>query len=187
MVKNYDNVCRIFDSRLNLLLCSDAFVKAKALQKIAAAFANATLLDFDLMYTGYTESGLVPQQDITVYRPTMKNWHAVLSDIAVRTSGKPSTILVDSLNGFFGIFDDPDSGMYANACMMMMSSIAYHAGGKVFLTGVANLKNDTWLLLPSGRQVLEGVAFSKFFLSEQNGITVDALSAENRIEGTHVL
>jgi len=180
-----DALSESFPSSINSVLCDNAFTKESVIQKIVEMSAMpAVVLDFDLLYTGYAKSSMVAKPEgLRTYSPTRDEWESVLEEIILRVSGEPTLVIVDSLNGFFSVFDGKDSGRYANACMMMMSSCASASGGKVFLCSVARLKEgEGWILQPVGRRVLENALIAKFFASGRPEVSIEAISPENKTE-----
>lgn len=174
-----------FPNSINSVLCDSAFTKESVIQKIIERSAMpAVVLDFDLLYTGYAKSGMIAKAGgVKTYSPTRDEWESVLEEIILRVASEPTLVVVDSLNGFFSVFDGKDSGRYANACMMMMSSCASASGGKVFLCSVARLREgEGWILQPVGRRVLENALIAKFFASRKPEVSIEAISPENKTE-----
>ncbi len=185
MDKNPDGVLACFPNHVNSVLCHDAFAKEAAIGRIIGACTDPVmLLDFDQLFTGYVNSEMVPRGDnLRIYSPDRQNWVGTFKELATRASSQQTVLIVDSLNGFFSVFDERDSGMYANSCMMMLSSSIRAAGGKIFLCSVARLREgEGWILHPTGRHVLDSGLISKFFVRRQNGIQLEALSRENSTE-----
>ena len=164
-----------FPNPVNSILCHDAFAKEAAIQKIIGGGGDGgpvVLLDFDLLYTGYVRAGVIPRhENVTTYLPARENWQEIFKEVVMRVSGGSTTLIVDSLNGFFSVFDDKDSGRYANSCMMMMASCTGGSRGRIFLCGVAGQGADGgWRLHPSGRHVLENGSISQFFVDRHGAI-----------------
>lgn len=182
-----------FPGPINSILCRSAFAKEVMVHKtISGCGMPAILLDFDLLYTGYVKAGIIEEPpNLTIRSPSRDNWQSVLGGVVAEASSRPVVVVVDSLNGFFSIFGDKDSGRYANACMMMLASCVCNARGKIFLGSVARLREDEgWVLHPTGRRVLENPAIAKFFVTAQDGqpggvpaIRAEPLSAQNGAGG----
>ena len=183
MLDKNPDMASIFTNSVNSILCHSAFSKQVMIQKILGGCKDPIIyLDFDLLYSGYVQSGMIQErQDIAIFRPKREDWESILKKIIMRISGNENyTLIVDSLNGFFTLFDENDSGRYANSCMMLLASIIKNNTSKMFLNSVARLReNDGWVL-SIGRYVLENKAVSKFFVNDTGQIEV--LSAENKIE-----
>lgn len=185
LVKNHnDELIENFPNSINSILCYNAFTKASIIQKFSDIDTPTILLDFDLLFTGYIESGIISKNnDLTIYAPTKENWQDIFKKIIIKISSQKTVLIIDSLNGFFSIFDEKDSGRYANSCMIMFSSVIKSTNGKIFMCSIAKLKeNEGWILHPTGRHVLENKSVDKFFVRKQEDIQVEALSLENKTE-----
>ena len=174
----------IFTNSINSVLCHNAFVKEEIIQRIIEEYQSSSIiyLDFDLLYSGYTQSGIMKNyKNVIVYSPTKENWNSLLKEIIVRISKKNCILIIDSLNGVFTIFNEKDSGRYVNSYMMLLSSLIKNQKRKIFLTSIARLKEKKrWILYPTGRHVLENKSISKFFVNNTNQI--EMLSPENKTE-----
>ncbi len=198
MVKNPDDgLDENFPRPVNSILCHNAFVKECIIQKIIDASPAATLLlDFDRLYTGYLNSGIITTRDsLKVCSPSKEDWKDVLVRAAMHASVRRAVLIIDSVNGLFSMFDeiDPeehedirrrkDAGRHVNACMMMLSRCVMNAGGRIFLCSVAKIMEDEgWILQPTGRHVPDFESVSKFFVKRQDGLRVEQLSQENKTE-----
>jgi len=177
----------VFADPVNSVLCQDAFAKEAVIRRMAEASPMPViLLDFDQLFTGYVNSGMLARDgNVRVYTPARDSWPRVFREVASLVSTKQTVLIVDSLNGFFSVFDGRDSGRYANSCMMMLASCARGMGGKTILCGVARIREgEGWILHPTGRRAPDADSVSKFFVRRQDGIRVESLSRENRTEKT---
>ena len=146
------------------------------------------ILDFDRLFTGYVNSGLIQKRDnLRIYAPTRYDLPNVLKETIMHASTQQTIIIVDSLNGFFSMFDEKDSGRYVNACVMLLSSCVGGAGGKTFLYSVARIREESWMLEPTQRHVPDFRSISKFFARKQDDLQIESLSQQNVIERTFVL
>jgi len=174
-----------FADPVNSVLCHDAFAKEAVIRRIAEASpVPVILLDFDQLFTGYVNSGMLARSsNVRAYCPARDSWPRIFGEVASRVSAERTVLIVDSFNGFFSLFDGRDSGRYANSCMMMLSSCARNAGGRVFLCSVARIREgEGWILHPTGRRALDADSVSKFFAGGRDGVRIEALSRENRTE-----
>jgi len=114
-------------------------------------------LDFDLLYTGYINSGLVQSnENLTLIQPTTENWNGSFSKVLQRVSNEKCLVIIDSLNGFFNMFENEDSGRQINAQILLLSYNAEMSNSKILLMCLANLKDDSsWTLSLTGRQLIE--------------------------------
>ena len=180
-----DEFLTTFDNSINSILCYDAFSKEAIIKKIIEFNSTSIiLLDFDQLFTGYINSGILKKENnLQIYSPSKDNWLQIFKEVISQVSTKQTILIIDSLNGFFSIFDEKDSGRYANSCMMMMSSCVRNMQGMIFLCSVAKIKeNEGWILQPTGRHVLDTNSISKFFVRKQKDIQIESLSQENKTE-----
>ena len=181
--KNPNNIKlgEVFADSVNSILCHDGFAKEAIIAKIIKEYDIPTIyLDLDLLYSGYVQSDIIKKQaDVLLFTPDRKSWNDTFKEIIERISSEEHVLMVDSLNGFFTLFDDKNSGRYCNSCMMMLASMSRNRKSKIFLSSVAKLRGDGWILYPTGRHVLENRSISKFFVSTDQ---IEILSAENQVE-----
>lgn len=184
MNKNPDEVKlnSIFQASINSILCDDAFTKEVMIQKIIQEYTlPIIILDFDLLYSGYVKSAMIKnRENVIVFNPKNENWQQILKDVLIKVSKEKCILIIDSLNGFFAIFDQKDSGQYADSCMMILSSAVKNSGNKIFLGSIARFKeNNGWILHPTGRRVLSNKSISKFFITAKE---IQVLSTDNKIQ-----
>lgn len=148
----------IDQSTMNSILYSNSFVKTTFLSKLTN-IQNLPIiyLDFDLLYTGYINSGLVQSnENLTLIQPTTENWNGSFSKVLQRVSNEKCLVIIDSLNGFFNMFENEDSGRQINAQILLLSYNAEMSNSKILLMCLANLKDDSsWTLSLTGRQLIE--------------------------------
>ena len=168
---NKVKINEIFINSINSILCHNAFVKEVMIQKIIEEYNELPIiyLDFDLLHSGYTQAGMIKNyENVVVFTPTEENWNDVLKKVTIKISEKKCILVIDSLNGVFTIFNEKDSGRYANSCVMLLSSLVKNQNCKIFLTSIARLKSgedERWVLWPTGRRVLENKSVSRFFVN----------------------
>lgn len=172
--KNPDKIRDVFVEPVNSILCHNAFTKQAIIQEIIEQYASPVIyLDFDLLYAGYVESGMIKRrQNLDIFRFRKKDWQYVLEKILIRISREDCIVVVDSLNGFFSMFDEKDSGRYVSSCIMMMSSLVKKSTGKVFLTSMAKLRDGRWILDPTGRYLPENRSIPKFLLDDPKKVQI---------------
>ena len=142
----------------NIILCSEPFLKAEFLNELINSIKYPIIfLDFDLLYSGYIISEMIKKNDkVEIYRPSKTDWKKIISEIAKRISNEKFLVVIDSLNGFYNIFDEKESGRFINASLMLLSSIGRECGSSVIITAMVR-KNDNgeWILSPGGRHIID--------------------------------
>lgn len=164
----------------NIILCSDPFLKAEILNELIDSTTFPIIfLDFDLLYSGYVVSELIKKNErVEIYRPSKIDLKKTISEIAKRISSEKSLLVIDSLNGFYNIFDEKESGRFINASLMLLSSIGSENSSLVLITALTR-KNDggEWILSPGGRHIIDSKKSGMYHLKRiDNSITVRSLN-----------
>ncbi len=151
----------------NLILCSEPFLKAEILNELIETVSDPIIfLDFDLLYSGYVVSELIKKNErVEIYRPNKIDLKKIISEIANKISSEKFLVIIDSLNGFYNIFDEKESGRFINASLMLLSSISRENGSSVIITAITR-KNDEgeWILSPGGRHIIDSKKSGMFHL-----------------------
>ena len=126
-----------------VLLCPDAFTKCEYLERLARQSDRGVIyLDFDMLYSGYTQSGIVGLPDgVVVRRPGPEDWQEELVGIVRTVSAGSYLVLVDSLNGMMTMFGGREAGHQALRSIMIIRSLGREAGTRVVAAAV--LKNTS--------------------------------------------
>lgn len=169
----------------NIILCSEPFLKAEILNKLIDSTTFPIIfLDFDLLYSGYVVSELIKKNEmVEIYRPSKIDLKKTISEIAKRISSEKSLLVIDSLNGFYNIFDEKESGRFINASLMLLSSIGNENGSLVIITALTR-KNDggEWILSPGGRHIIDSKKSGMYHLKRiENSMMFRSL---NQVETT---
>ncbi len=164
----------------NMILCSEPFLKAEILNELIDSTTFPIIfLDFDLLYSGYVVSELIKKNErVEIYRPSKIDLKKTISEIAKRISSEKSLLVIDSLNGFYNIFDEKESGRFINASLMLLSSIGSENSSLVLITALTR-KNDggEWILSPGGRHIIDSKKSGMYHLKRiDNSITVRSLN-----------
>ena len=178
--KNPNNITQSFDSEVKKLLkinaihniiCTEPFDKISFFEKITTMFSNQIIyLDFDLLFCGYIKSGLLNSNDkLFLYCPTEKSWIKEFEGILRKILEKNCIVIIDSLNGFYRLFDEKESGRLVNFFIMFLGYLARETDSLVMFSSVARLDEENWVLIPSGRKLIEAKTISKIFLKRKNG------------------
>lgn len=151
----------------NMILCSEPFLKAEILNELIDSITYPIIfLDFDLLYSGYVVSELIKKRErVEIYRPSKIDLKKIISEIANKISSEKFLVIIDSLNGFYNIFDEKESGRFINASLMLLSSISRENGSSVIITAITR-KNDggEWILSPGGRHIIDSKKSGMFHL-----------------------
>ena len=142
----------------NIILCSEPFLKAEFLNELIDSInCPVIFLDFDLLYSGYIVSEMIKKNDkVEIHRPSKVDLKKIMSEIAKRISNEKFLVVIDSLNGFYNIFDEKESGRFINALLMLLSSIGIESGSSVIITAMTRKNdNDEWILSPGGRHIID--------------------------------
>ena len=163
----------------NIVLCSKPFHKTDFLNRLINSTEDPIIfIDMDLLYTGYTQSGMIQKKEnVTIFCPNKTNWKENLSEIVSKVSKKRFLVIIDSFNGVYNLFDDLESALFINSCIMLLSSMANHAKSSIVITGMVRKKeNDDWVLSPGGRHIIKSEKTGIFFLKKTgNGLIIDIL------------
>ncbi len=174
----------IGQNRLNSILCSEPFLKASFLEKIIQTSQLPILyLDFDLLYSGFISAEFVSRkEDLELYRPTSDQLEKILKNCLEKISKQQSILVIDSLNGFYNIFDEKDAGRLINSFIMLLSFVAKTTNSQIFLVSMARINDkDSWVLTPSGRQIITTDSMTKILLKQNDsGIIVNLLDEKNK-------
>jgi len=163
---------KIFElNSLNSIMFHNSFLKTVFLNKIIQA-SNYTIyyLDFDLLYSGYITSNIIPKNKrVILYQPTKNDLIEIFKKILYIVSKEKSIIILDSLNGFFNLINEnKDVGRMINSYIMLLSTISKMSGSFVIFTSLVREKDDEgYVLSITGRNVLNSINITKI-LTEQS-------------------
>lgn len=154
---------------INGLICKDPFLKAGFLEKfIQTTNLPIIYLDFDLLYSGYIKAGMLnKKENVRMYTPTKDSWKDDFKDVLSNVSKEKSLIVIDSLNGFNNSVDGKDSGRLIDSYIMLLGSIARESESIVLFVSVARYKEEDWILVSTGRRIIESQKISKFLLQKK--------------------
>ena len=107
-----------FTEKSNIVLCKEAFDKAKFLNfLIRNTNEQIILLDTDLLMTGYFQSEMIPKRDnLIIFRPDKDTWKQQLTEIITKFSDRRCLIVIDSLNGAYNLFEGLESIRFVDSC-----------------------------------------------------------------------
>lgn len=157
-------------NNINALIAKEPFLKAGFLEKLIQTITTPIIyLDFDLLYSGYVKSEMLTQKEnVSLYSATKETWKKKFKDILSKVSRKKYLVIIDSLTGFHNLVNQKDSGRLIDSYLMMLGCVARESDSTILFVGVARKKEENWVLVPTGRHVIESKKVSKFFLYKKN-------------------
>ena len=175
----------IHQHTLSSVLCNEPFVKAAFLSKFISSVEYPVIyLDFDLLYSGYVHSNMIPKKEnVSLFVPTRNDLEKTLKTVLTMILSEKSLVIIDSLNGFYNLFDEKDAGRLINAYIMLLTFIAKESDSTILVVSMAR-KNDQkeWVLSPTGRHVLNAKLMTKVFLKQSNSdVTFDVLGNDDSV------
>ena len=192
--KNFAHIQKEFDKNiLNFVLCSESFHKVELLDGLVnISQVPVIVLDMDLLYTGYVESGMIKKSEsVTIFNPSnKKNWNKELSEIITKILKNRFLVIIDSINGIYNIFEDNDSSRFINSCIMLLSSLTRNnkipddgPRSNVVITAIARKKESgEWILSPGGKQIVKlGKKMGIFSLKKiENEFVINSEKEDNQ-------
>ena len=154
---------------LNIVLCSDPFHKIEFLNKLINSVRDPIIfVDMDLLYTGYSRSGMIQNKEgVLVLSPDKTNWREELSKTISKTSKRKFLVIIDSFNGIYNSIDNTESARFIHSCIMLLSSIGKQSQSSIVLTGMARKKeNNEWVLSPGGRRIIQSEKVGVYLLEK---------------------
>ncbi len=157
-------------NNINGLIAKEPFDKAGFLEKLIQSMTIPIIyLDFDLLYSGYVKSEmLTKKENVSLYSVTKETWKNNFKDILCKVSKERYLIIIDSLTGFHNLLNQKDSGRLIDSYLMLLGCVARESDSIVLFVGVARKKEENWVLIPTGRHVIDSKKVSKFLLSKKN-------------------
>jgi hypothetical protein len=173
---------------MNSVLCYEPFLKTRFLANLIKKFDIPIIyLDFDLMYSGYITSEMLPlRENATLWRPSKEDWNQILKTILQKISQEKCLIIIDSLNGFSNLFEGKNTGREINAYIMLITSMANQTRSNVLFVSMAR-KNDEreWVLSPTSRHILENKKMIKALLrKDESEYALQILNEDNTIKNS---
>jgi hypothetical protein len=168
---------------LNSIIYSDPYVKTVFFIKLVDWLDLPIIyLDFDLLYSGYVTAKIIPKHDkLELFQPTRDNWNDLFRNIITSISKHRSVLILDSLNGFFSLFNNKkDVGMFVNSYIMLIAAIAKMTDSNVVVASMAKREDQGWVLSTIGRQIIDAKNMSKIQLKRENSkIKMSVISSED--------
>ncbi len=186
---NFDNIKKIIQQNtINSITYTEPFLKTVFLTNLLPSIKNPVIyLDFDLLFSGYIASGIISSnRSITLLQPTKNNWNEMLKNILKQISQEKSTIIIDSINGFYNLFYEiKNAGRLVNSLIMLFVNFSKMSNSHLIITTMVKQKNkDEWVLSVVGRHTVEIKQMTKIHLDKKNGnlkMTVDSTGNNKEI------
>ena len=168
----------------NILLFSEPFEKSSFLDKLITSVEDSIIfVDMDLVYTGYVESGMTRKKgNVELYQPNKENWEKDLSKIINKVSKNKFFVIIDSFNRVYNMFDELESAIFINSCIMLLSSLGRETDSSVIITAMAR-KNESkeWILSPGGKQIIKSDKTGIYLLEKtKEGSIISTIGKENK-------
>ena len=153
----------------NLIFYNDAFSKTKFMSKIIESFEDHIIyLDFDLLFSGYLESGHIEKPpNMEIIKPDSKNLKDLLPNILTKISLQKTILIVDSLNVLYSFIDNDNQARFVNSLIMLLTTNAKFSESILFVTCLGQKKDEDWIL-PTGRHILEFENVNRFEINEND-------------------
>lgn len=157
------------EDTLSSVLCSEPFVKAAFLSKLIKQIdVQIIYLDFDLLYSGYVNSGMLYKDaNVSLFAPSKDNWNQTLKKILLMVLDQKSVIIIDSLNGLYNLFDRKDVGRLVNTYIMLLVFVAKESSSSVLFSSMVRKEEEEWVLSPTGRHIID-IKMTTMYLKKFN-------------------
>ena len=169
----------------NVVLCSEPFHKAEFLNKLIESVEKPIIfVDLDLLYTGYVESGMIQKKNnLTIFHPTKQNWEEKFTEIITKVSKEKFLVIIDSFNGVYNMFDDLESAIFINSCIMLLASLGKDTDSSIIITAMARKKeNNGWILTPGGKQIIKSAKTGIYLLKKiEKDLIIRQIEGDSKI------
>ena len=164
----------------NIILFSEPFTKSQFLNELIDLIdCPVIFLDFDLLFTGYVVSEMIPKNDkVEIYQLEKVNLKKIISQVVKRISNERCLVIFDSLNGFYNLFSEIESGIFVNSLIMLLTSVAREKKSIIVVSAMArNKEKQDWILSPGGRQIIISKTSGIYYLkNDEKSMTIKSLN-----------
>lgn len=183
---NFDNIKMMLERNvLSSVIYSDPYVKTISFIKLIDLLDVPIIyLDFDLLYSGYVTAKIITKHNrLELFQPTSDNWNDLVRRVIVSLSKQRSVLILDSVNGFFSLFNDKKNvGMFINSYVMLMTATAKMTNSNIIIANMAKREGEGWILSTIGRQIIDAKNMSKIQLERENSkIKLGVISSSENI------
>ena len=156
----------ILDNNLGFIFCKEPIDKIEFLTKIIEFFEGEIIyLDFNFLYTGYTQNNIIKKLDnVTIVNPNKDNFSTEILKIINKFSKKNYLVIIDSLNNLS--YDSPESVFFVNSSLMLLSTIARQRNATVLIASTVRKKEEEWITSPGGKQIVKPLGSRLFFIKK---------------------
>ena len=170
----FDNIKKIIQQNtINSITYTEPFLKTVFLTNLLPLIKKPVIyLDFDLLFSGYIASGIISSNStMTLLQPTETNWNEMLKNILKQISQEKSTIIIDSINGFYNLFYEiKNVGRLINSLIMLFVCFSKMSNSHLIITTMVKQKaKDEWVISIIGRHTVETKQMTKIHLDKKNG------------------
>ena len=161
----------IDEKTTSLVFYNDPYTKIKFVNEIINSYNIPILyVDFDLLFSGYYESGLISKiSNLEILHPNEENFVQIFSEIIKKSTLGTTITILDSLNGLHNVVTKmPDSGRLVNSLIMFVAHNLKFTNSKLIIPALSEKKENQWVLNPTKRQILEIENMNKIHIEENN-------------------
>ncbi|MFZ8921532.1 MAG: hypothetical protein ACO2Y5_00955 [Nitrosopumilaceae archaeon] len=140
-------------------------------------------LDFDLLYSGYVNSGMIRKNEkLEILVSNGTTFIDNIKEIIRKIQNEKSLIILDTINGLYNMFDELEYVRFINSAIMLLSSVAKYSNSLIVITAMIrkNESND-YILSPTGRHLVrsKNVGFYDLITSE-SGLILNVLDKSEK-------
>lgn len=127
----------------DVILCADPFLKCVFLEKLTHHTNRGIIyLDFDMLYSGYVNSGVFEIPDnVLIRRPGLTDWREEITSIVQITSTHEYLIIIDSLNGMTTTLKRRNLALHS---IMLMTSLGVTVNTRVVSAAITKKPIGKW-------------------------------------------
>ena len=161
----------IDEKTTSLVFYNNPYTKIKFVNEIINSYKIPILyVDFDLLFSGYYESGLIAKiPNICIFHPNEENYLEIISEVNKKATLETTIIILDSLNGLYNTLNKiPNPGRLVNSLIMFMSYNIRFSNSKLIIPSLSEKKENQWVLTPTKRHILETENMNRFHIEENS-------------------
>ncbi len=138
---------------------TDPFTKIKFLDLMIRSVEQQVIyVDFDLLYSGYVTSNIIElKKNVMLLQPTRHNIINIIKLISSKISKNRYITIIDSLNGFYNLFDNTDAGLHITTNIMLIISLSKITRSTVLFTNIVDSStyDDCIILDITGTRIIK--------------------------------
>lgn len=163
----------INNNKVTSVICNNPFTKIYFLSKMSNAIDELIYyVDFDLLFSGFVVSKLVSlPKNVNLIRPKLKDFNQSITELVRKVSENRCVVILDSLNGFYNLFENERSGRLVNSYIMLLASNTAVSNSRILLMSISKYKKqEGWTLVPTGRHLIENEKIKKLYLEKKDSV-----------------